>query len=93
MKKLLVAAIMLAGLSAFAPQAEARHYRGRYVRYYDYCDRPSYRYGYRDNCYYDEPRYYSYYRPVRSYYRSYDYGGPRVRAYYARPRFSFFFGF
>ena len=33
-----------------------------------------------------------YYRPVRTYYRSYEYCEPRVR-YYSRPRFSFYLGF
>lgn len=93
MKKLLFAAIALAGFAAIAPDAQAGH-RERYIRYYDHCGRPVYGYIYRDDCYYDRPRVY-YRRPVRTYYYSnyYDDCAPRYRYYRSSPRVSFHFGF
>ena len=94
MKTILIAALALLGLTAFAPQAEAGGYRDRYRRSYDDCDRPRYRSSYRDDCrYYERPVTYYRYAPSRSYYHSsYDYCAPR-RYYSSRPRVSFSFGF
>ena len=83
MKTLLIAIVALAGLSVFAPNAEAkhRHYRSYYHDCYP-------RYSHYD---YYRPRVVYYQRPVRYYYRDYDYY-PRHR-YYSRPRVYLSFGF
>jgi len=91
MKALLFSLLLLIGVIAGAPQAQAA-----YGRYYGGYARPVYgvRYGgyYPVRSYYYRPAY-GYYRPVRAYYGDYGYCAPRVRYYAPRPHFSFFFGF
>ena len=94
MKKLLIATILLAGLTSFAPNASADHKERAFVGY-DRCGRPVFRevcrpsYGY----YEERPAYYREVPQVR--YRSYDYDD---RPCYREQRrhgsaLSFIFGF
>ena len=93
MKKLFLAILFVAGLAALASEAQAGWYGHRSGGYYGYYRRPA-RYVYSDDCYFGGPRYAYYRRPIRTYYYpAYDYCGPRARVFFARPRFSFFFGF
>ena len=90
MKKLLIATLVITGLTAFVPTASADHHKKKK----DYCDHSDYRVSYQPSYRYYEARP-VYYRPapvVR--YRSYDYEDcrPAYRTYH-RPALSFVFGF
>ena len=95
MKNVLLTALALLGLSAFAPRAEA----GGFFRVsdrHDHCDRPTYSRSRSYSSYYAptysrtyRPEYYSYPRPTyvrESCHSSY-------RGYRSTPRFSISFGF
>ncbi len=102
MKKLLLAALLLSGITFLAPRAEAGSYRTVFAGY-DRCGRPVYQRVYsssrcepRSSYYYNAPTYYR-----SSSYRSYDYGRRydsdrshcNTRSYSTRPRFAISFGF
>lgn len=94
MKKLLIASLLLTGLTAFAPTASAKKRDHEFVGY-DRCGHPAYREVYRPKCnhYEERPTYYHEAPPVR--YRSYGYDdGPRCRETrrHVSP-LSFIFGF
>ena len=98
MKKLLIATLLLAGLTAFAPNARADHKKHRK----DHCEQPVYQQSYRSSygSYQERPTYYQerpiYYREVPQVrYRSYDYDDRpcyREQRRHVSP-LSFIFGF
>jgi hypothetical protein len=95
MKKLLIATLLLTGLTAFLPSAQA-DCRERVFVGYDRCGHPVYREVYRPRySYYDErPQYYRAAPQAR--YRSYDDDRSRCREREPRRHFSplsFVFGF
>ena len=91
MKKLLIATLLIAGLTSFAPNASADHKKHRK----DHCEQPVYQQSYRSNygSYQERPIYYREVPQVR--YRSYDYDDRpcyREQRRHVSP-LSFIFGF
>jgi hypothetical protein len=95
MKTLLIAALAIAGVFAFAPQAEAGQYT-RYVAGYDRCGNPIIAYGHKSQVWgpsYNQARYY--HVPQPRYYRAPSYTTRTYRAPVCNTRsgFRISFGF